>query len=254
MQGYFGDPEATAEALDPDGWLDTGDVGYMAEGDLVIVGRAKDTIIVNGRNVWPQDLEWLVEQNPAVRTQSCAAFGIREPGLGERAVVLVQSGLRDPAERAALCGGGASGHPAGDRARLPDRARAAAQPAPDLLRQAEPQPRARALPRGRLRDGRPRRPGRRAGGAWRRPAGRGGAMTLETLYGVIARVKPPEKPLTPETRFVDDLGFDSLTVMELVAEVEDTFDINLPINLLPEIHTVGELAATIDRLRSEQHE
>jgi fatty-acyl-CoA synthase len=104
MQGYFGDPEATAEALDPDGWLDTGDVGYMAEGDLVIVGRAKDTIIVNGRNVWPQDLEWLVEQNPAVRTQSCAAFGIREPGLGERAVVLVQSGLRDPAERAALCG------------------------------------------------------------------------------------------------------------------------------------------------------
>jgi acyl carrier protein len=79
-------------------------------------------------------------------------------------------------------------------------------------------------------------------------------MTLETLYGVIAGVKPPEKPLTPETRFVDDLGLDSLTVMELVAEVEDTFDINLPINLLPEIHTVGELAATIDRLRSEQHE
>ncbi len=79
-------------------------------------------------------------------------------------------------------------------------------------------------------------------------------MTLETLYEVIARVKPPEKPLTAETRFVDDLGLDSLTVMELVAEVEDTFDINVPINLLPEIHTVGELAATIDRLRSEQHE
>jgi acyl carrier protein len=79
-------------------------------------------------------------------------------------------------------------------------------------------------------------------------------MTLETLYGVIARVKPPEKPLTPGTRFVDDLGLDSLTVMELVAEIEDTFDINVPINLLPEIHTVGELAATIDRLRSEQHE
>jgi acyl carrier protein len=79
-------------------------------------------------------------------------------------------------------------------------------------------------------------------------------MTLETLYEVIARVKPPEKPLTPAARFVDDLGLDSLTVMELVAEVEDTFDINLPINLLPEIHTVGELAATIDRLRSEQHE
>jgi acyl carrier protein len=78
-------------------------------------------------------------------------------------------------------------------------------------------------------------------------------MTLETLYGVIARVKPPAGPLGPDTRFVDDLGFDSLTVMELVAEVEDSFDINLPINLLPQIHTIGELAATVDRLRAEQN-
>jgi fatty-acyl-CoA synthase len=102
MQGYFNDPEATADALDAGGWLDTGDIGYMAEGDLVIVGRAKDTIIVNGRNVWPQDLEWIVKQIPAVRNQSCAAFGVREPGAGERAVVLVQSGLRDAGERASL--------------------------------------------------------------------------------------------------------------------------------------------------------
>jgi acyl carrier protein len=79
-------------------------------------------------------------------------------------------------------------------------------------------------------------------------------MTFDTLCEVIARVRPPEKPLAPETRFVDDLGLDSLTVMELVAEVEDEFDINLPINLLPDIHTVGELAVVIDRLRSEQNE
>jgi acyl carrier protein len=75
-------------------------------------------------------------------------------------------------------------------------------------------------------------------------------MTLETLTGVIRRVKPTDAPIGPETKFVDDLGFDSLTVMELVAEVEDGFDMNLPINLLPEIHTVAQLAATIDRLRS----
>jgi acyl carrier protein len=79
-------------------------------------------------------------------------------------------------------------------------------------------------------------------------------MTFDTLCEVIARVRPPEKRLAPETRFVDDLGLDSLTVMELVAEVEDEFDINLPINLLPDIHTVGELAVVIDRLRSEQNE
>ena len=74
-------------------------------------------------------------------------------------------------------------------------------------------------------------------------------MTVEILVGVIRRVKPTEAVIGPETRFVDDLGFDSLTVMELVAEVEDEFDINLPINLLPEIHTVAELAGTIERLR-----
>jgi acyl carrier protein len=78
-------------------------------------------------------------------------------------------------------------------------------------------------------------------------------MTNETLYELIARVKPPEAPLRPETRFVDDLGFDSLLVMELVAEVEDAYDINLPINLLPQIYTIEELARTVDRLRSEQH-
>lgn len=75
-------------------------------------------------------------------------------------------------------------------------------------------------------------------------------MTFETLTNVIRRIKSIEAPIGPEARFVDDLGFDSLTVMELVAEVEDEFDINLPINLLPEIHTVADLAATIDRLRS----
>jgi fatty-acyl-CoA synthase len=102
MEGYFGDAEATAEAIDGGGWLNTGDVGYLAEGELVVVGRAKDTIIVNGRNIWPQDLEWVVEQMPEVRAGDCAAFGVREAGQGERAVMLVQCRLRDDAGRAAL--------------------------------------------------------------------------------------------------------------------------------------------------------
>ncbi|MFI5003029.1 MAG: fatty acyl-AMP ligase, partial [Reyranellales bacterium] len=55
MPGYFNDPEASREALTPDGWLDTGDLGYMLDGEIVLTGRAKDLIIVNGRNVWPQD-------------------------------------------------------------------------------------------------------------------------------------------------------------------------------------------------------
>jgi fatty-acyl-CoA synthase len=101
MAGYYDDPAATAAAL-RDGWLDTGDIGYLAEGELVIVGRAKDTIIVNGRNIWPQDLEWAAEQLAEVRPGDCAAFGAAEPGCGERAILLVQCRLADAAARAAL--------------------------------------------------------------------------------------------------------------------------------------------------------
>ena len=61
MPGYFDEPEATREVLSDDGWLDTGDLGYTLAGEVVVTGRAKDLIIVNGRNVWPQDIEWAIE-------------------------------------------------------------------------------------------------------------------------------------------------------------------------------------------------
>ncbi|MEM8792428.1 MAG: fatty acyl-AMP ligase [Pseudomonadota bacterium] len=78
MKGYFRDPEATAECLDEAGWLDTGDIGFIDEnGELVLTGRAKDLIIVNGRNIWPQDIEWTMEQRiQGIRDGSVAAFGI----------------------------------------------------------------------------------------------------------------------------------------------------------------------------------
>ena len=72
----------------------------------------------------------------------------------------------------------------------------------------------------------------------------------EELYDVIAPFNKRGAELGPGTRFVDDLGLDSLTVMELVADVEDRFDITLPLNLLPDIHTVDDLARRIARLRA----
>ena len=74
MQGYFEDPAATAEAL-RDGWLHTGDLGYMADGQLFVCGRTKDLIIRQGRKYHPPDLESAIGDLPGIRppASSCSA-------------------------------------------------------------------------------------------------------------------------------------------------------------------------------------
>jgi fatty-acyl-CoA synthase len=101
MHSYFRDPEATAECL-VDGWLDTGDMGYMADGYLFIVGRAKDMIIINGKNHWPQDIEWAVEQLPGFNHGDIAAFAIETEAGEESAAVLVHCRVSDPDKRIEL--------------------------------------------------------------------------------------------------------------------------------------------------------
>ncbi len=101
MVGYFRDPDATAACLQ-DGWLDTGDMGYLSNGYIYIVGRAKDMIIVNGRNHWPQDIEWAVEQLPGFKAGDIAAFAITTPGGEETPAVLVQCRSSDEEERGRL--------------------------------------------------------------------------------------------------------------------------------------------------------
>jgi fatty-acyl-CoA synthase len=101
MVGYFRDQEATDACL-VDGWLDTGDMGYMSGGYIYIVGRAKDMIIINGKNHWPQDIEWAVEQLPGFKAGDIAAFAITTPGGEETPAVLVQCRTTDPQERARL--------------------------------------------------------------------------------------------------------------------------------------------------------
>jgi len=101
MVGYFRDPEAT-DACMTDGWLDTGDMGYLSDGYVYIVGRAKDMIIVNGKNHWPQDIEWAVEQLPGFKAGDIAAFAITTPGGEETPAVLVQCRTSDEVERKKL--------------------------------------------------------------------------------------------------------------------------------------------------------
>ncbi len=101
MVGYFRD-QASTDACLVDGWLDTGDMGYLSDGYVYIVGRAKDMIIINGRNHWPQDIEWAVEQLPGFKAGDIAAFAITTPGGEETPAVLVQCRSSDDAERVRL--------------------------------------------------------------------------------------------------------------------------------------------------------
>ncbi len=99
MDGYFNDPSATSEAMTRDGWLDTGDLGYMIEGQLVVTGRRKDLVIVNGLNIWPQDVEWAVERIDGVRPGDVACFSIEGPDSQEHMIVVLQCRVKGDAER-----------------------------------------------------------------------------------------------------------------------------------------------------------
>lgn len=102
MHSYFRDEESTKACLSDDGWLDTGDMGYMSSGYIFIVGRAKDMIIINGRNHWPQDIEWAVEQLPGFKSGDIAAFAITGHSGEETPAVLVHCRVSDNEERGRL--------------------------------------------------------------------------------------------------------------------------------------------------------
>ncbi|MGH6739411.1 MAG: fatty acyl-AMP ligase, partial [Bradyrhizobium sp.] len=102
MRSYFGQPKETAKTLSADGWLDTGDLGYRLGEEIVITGRAKDLMIVNGRNVWPQDLEWTAESEVDVlRSGDVAVFSISGE-TGEQIVALVQCRVGEDCAREAV--------------------------------------------------------------------------------------------------------------------------------------------------------
>ena len=76
-QGYYENPEANAVALTADGWLRTGDLGVVQEGELYITGRAKEIILVNGQNYYPQDLESIAQQAEGLELGKVVAAGVR---------------------------------------------------------------------------------------------------------------------------------------------------------------------------------
>jgi acyl-CoA synthetase (AMP-forming)/AMP-acid ligase II/acyl carrier protein len=97
-QGYYEDPAADAVAFTADGWLRTGDLGVIHEGELYITGRAKEIIFVNGQNYYPQDLENVVQEVEGLELGKVAAAGVRlRDAQTDQVVVFVlhRSNLRD---------------------------------------------------------------------------------------------------------------------------------------------------------------
>ncbi len=102
MSGYFGEEALTREILSPDGWLNTGDLAYIADGSIVITGRQKDLIIINGRNIWPQDLEHIAESQPTVRMADASAFPVTGANGEDITVLVIECRETRPEKRAEL--------------------------------------------------------------------------------------------------------------------------------------------------------
>jgi fatty-acyl-CoA synthase len=103
-RGYWAEPELTREAF-AGGWLKTGDLGYIADGNVHICGRSKELIIVNGRNYYPQDLEWEAAKVEGVRKGNVIAFGTMKPHNDrERVIIAFESNLADEAALQTLKG------------------------------------------------------------------------------------------------------------------------------------------------------
>jgi fatty-acyl-CoA synthase len=99
MSGYYNLPDETGDVLSDDGWLNTGDIGYLVDGSITITGRKKDLIIIHGRNIWPQDLEHIAETQPEIRVGDALAFSAPTEEGDEQSVLLVQCRETNPTAR-----------------------------------------------------------------------------------------------------------------------------------------------------------
>lgn len=94
FSGYFRQPEETKKSMQ-DGWFFTGDLGYMADGQLYITGRKKDLIIVHGRNYYAHDIEYIANHVEGIKKGRCAAIGVYDDRMGSEDVVVIAEAEKD---------------------------------------------------------------------------------------------------------------------------------------------------------------
>ena len=93
--GYFRNSQATEASFSSDGWLDTGDLGYWLEDQVVVTGRFKDLILWHGRNIWPQDIEWAAQAAAPHRCGRACSFAMGGIGDEKEVMLLLECRTRD---------------------------------------------------------------------------------------------------------------------------------------------------------------
>lgn len=93
--GYFRNQQATDASFSKEGWLNTGDLGYWLDGQLVVTGRFKDLILWHGRNIWPQDIEWAAQAAAPHRCGRACAFASGGAGDEKQIMLLLECRTRD---------------------------------------------------------------------------------------------------------------------------------------------------------------
>jgi acyl-CoA synthetase (AMP-forming)/AMP-acid ligase II/acetyltransferase-like isoleucine patch superfamily enzyme/acyl carrier protein len=239
MSGYDHNPSVTAEAM-RGGRYYTGDLGFLADGELFVTGRVRDLIIVGGRNIYPQDVEQVVESVTGVVPGRVVAVGIADPQLGtERLAVLAETTATDPARRKALQ---QAIHAAVAESTevVPQVVQVLDQRS--LLKSSSGKP-ARAANRERfLSDAAPRAPGA-VEPAPTAPAG-------VDLHGTTRRVVEAilGGPIDDRTTLISSGRFDSFALAELFGALEADTGVSIPSSARGEAERFDTIAAIADTL------
>lgn len=101
-EGYFRQGKGIKRLRDEDGWFATGDLGYWLDDELVITGRSKDLMLWNGKNIWPQDLEWVAQKAGGKHVSRTVAFDFEQPDGTSQVMLLVECRLKDEEARAEI--------------------------------------------------------------------------------------------------------------------------------------------------------
>ena len=248
--GYYrpdGDGMHIAASQATDGWLDTGDLGVQIDGHLVITGRAKDLIIVNGQNFYPSDLERIAQQVEGIEANRVAAVGVRMPGEDTEALALFvvhRGSLADFVPKALELRRSVSRQTGLDVAQLVPVATIPKTTSGKLQRYAL----AQAFEQGEfatildeLAGLMPSKDGAETDD--------GGPMSTATRLKQICEILIPDMQITPETNLLD-IDLNSLTLARIHEAIEREFPQKIEVTDLFDYPTLGQLATLLDTPRA----